>query len=128
MCRIAKERVDSVLIGLQAVNEQPEDIRNEILAEFKKTGNAPEAICIITARRKEIRDAAELAAKKVQHDTQAETAEARVNEVLPPPENISASNSSDEEPARTLAFTVTAPLPKLRALKQFLDDGGYIYE
>ena len=34
----------------------------------------------------------------------------------------------EDDPVKTLAFKVTAPLSKLRALRDFLVEGGYEYE
>jgi len=136
LMRICRERIDQLASGLAAIDAQPEDIRAEILAEFKKTLSATEAIAIIAQRHRDTEE--QEIAKKEREQRQAAEAEAakRVDEALPDPMSPPripiappvAAPTEDPDPVRCLSFKVTAPLSKLRELKRFLDEGEYEYE
>ena len=131
--RIARERIDPLVSGLQAIQAQPEETQAEIMAEFKKLRNASQAIAIVSDRHKAIGEQKkEQALRKLREHTQAE-AVARVEQAAPealaPPTVEPAPNIEEDDPVMKLPLTyISHKRSKLRALKQFLIDGGYKYE
>jgi len=127
--RIAREMIDPLVSGLAAIDAQPEDRRAEILAEFKKTLKATEAIAIVNERHKAIEaQRIQQAEREKANAAESETAakvEAAALQPLAPPVSI---KPEDDDPVRRVKFSVMAPLSKLRELKRFLIDGGYQYE
>lgn len=129
--RICQERIDPLVSGLKAIEAQPENLRPEILAEFRKTLNAPEAITTVSERHKAIE-----AMRKQQEDHEArQAAEAesaqRVQDALPALDPLpppTKKTAADEDPVMTVAFRVTAQKSKLKLLKQYLIDRGYTFE
>jgi len=108
-----------------------------ILVEYKKTLNVSQSIMTVTERLKAVEEEKarqEEAARQAEMARQAAeqeviltppTMEEVQEEVLTPP-----TMEIEEEPEEeyTMKFSVTAPLSKLRELKEFLNKGGYKYE
>jgi hypothetical protein len=134
--RIAKERIDPIVSGLKAIEAQPDELRAEIMVEFKKSLDASEAISIVAERKKAIEDAVKI--KEERESRQAVEAEvvqkveSTIPEPLAPP-TVTAplplpTVVDDNDPVVKVTFTVTGNISKLRELKQFLINGGYKYE
>ena len=133
--RQASEFLDRIDSDLKVINTQ--EHRDEILVEYTGKFNLSSAMLIVDnrhkmieaekARQEEIKarqQAAQAAAQAVQETVQAETPAAIQPPVkTPDPEAVPAA------PALYKAtFTVTATIDGLKALKQFLKEGGYQYE
>lgn len=121
-----KEFVDRIVSDL-ALIETFTDLKAEILVEYKKSLNVSDAITGIKARTRAIqeeqaRQATEAERKAAEAQRVAEI-KAAATEVVEAPAEV-----QQEEPKLTLRFTVRATRTKLKELKKFLDEGGYIYE
>ena len=110
--------------------------KDEILVEYRKSLSAPEAALIVDRRHKDMEEAARRRAAMKSAQEVQEAAQAKIEEVL------------NEEPAAPVSAPVEQPIPteapaektyqvsfrvrgnkaKLRALKEFLVNGGYSYE
>ena len=128
--RICRERIDPLVSGLKAIESIPEESRAEVLAEFKRTLKASEAMSIVAERHKAI-DAAK-AAQAEREARQAVEAEAveRVEQVIAPPLSPPVQEAAEpvvavDDPVLTVKFSVTAKRSKLKELKAFLTEGGY---
>ena len=131
--RICQERIDPLVSGLKAIDAQPEELRAEILAEFKKELSANVAITTVAERRKAIEAAKE--AHKEREARQAAEAEAaaKVESTLPPPLPPPLSPPvtqavAEDDPVLKVTFTVTGKKSRLIELKRFLVEGGYRFE
>lgn len=133
--RQASEFLDRIDSDLKVINTQ--EHRDEILVEYTGKFNLSAAMLIVDnrhkmiaaekARQEEIKarqQAAQAAAQAVQETVHAETPAAIQPPVkTPDPEAVPAA------PVMYKAtFTVTATIDGLKALKQFLNEGGYQYE
>ena len=105
--------------------------KDEVLVEYRKSLSAPEAALIVDRRHKEMEEAARRrAAMKSAQDVQ-EAAQAKIEE---PPAPVSAPVEQPiptEVPAEKIyqvSFRVRGGIDKLKALKEFLVNGGYDYE
>lgn len=118
----AKDFLDKVSDELALIDTQ--EHKAEILVEYKESLNVANAITKVSARHAAIEEE-----RKRQEDLQAlrakEQPRAAEVEALSAPEVVTAPI---EEPLYEATFIVTASLDKLRALKAFLEDGGYSYE
>lgn len=118
----AKDFLDKVSDELALIDTQ--EHKAEILVEYKESLNVANAITKVSARHAAIEEE-----RKRQEDLQAlrakEQPRAAEVEALSAPEVVTAPI---EEPLYEATFIVTASLDKLRALKAFLEDGGYAYE
>lgn len=126
----AKAFVDKLGDDLALIDTQ--EHKAEIMVEYKKTLNVSAAITGVNARFKAIEDekrrieeAEERRAVEEQHIAEITS---MIPEPEPEPEIIPPVEEKPQEKEYTLRFTVTATKDKLRELKAFLDDGGYIYE
>lgn len=127
----AKAFVDKITDDLALIETQ--EHKAEILVEYKNTLNVSAAITGVTARFKAIEDEKKRmeeaeARRKAEEERLAEI-RAAVSEA-PAGSKITAPTEVQPEPEKTytLRFTVTATKDKLRELKKFLDNGGFIYE
>lgn len=111
-------------------------IRAEALSEYANSKNRRTAITT-AHNRFERQEKARLLAEQAERQKKAEerrTADfperpQRIQEPLTAPKSEEPINPAEsEEPVLKLRFTVTAPLSKLKALKQFLIEGEYDYE
>ena len=133
--RQASEFLDRIDSDLKVINTQ--EHRDEILVEYTGKFNLSAAMLIVDnrhkmiaaekARQEEIKarqQAAQAAAQAVQETVQAETPAAIQPPVkTPDPESVPAAPTMYKA-----TFTVTATIDGLKALKQFLNEGGYQYE
>lgn len=121
-----KEFVDRIVSDL-ALIETFTDLKAEILVEYKKSLNVSDAITGVKARTRAIQE--EQARQATEAEKRATEAQ-RVAEIkAAAPEVVEApAEVQKEEPKLTLRFTVRATRTKLKELKKFLDEGGYIYE
>lgn len=134
----AKAFIDRICDDLNLIDTQ--ENKAEILVEYKRTLNVSQAITTVTARMKAIEEEKarqeEAAARFAEMEQKAAepvqeviltppTMEEVQEEVLTPP-----TMEIEEEPEEeySMTFTVTATLPKLKELKEFLNKGGYKYE
>ena len=120
----ADEFVERVSSDVTAIEVMPD--AEEILVEYKRCLRLGEAVEIVKKRREAVeqerREREHLEAmRKAEKETARRAREAA--EIVAPPtmEPI----KEDKDPVRTLTFTVSAPVSKLKALKKFLIDGGY---
>lgn len=118
----AKAFVDRVCDDLNLIETQ--EHKDEILYEYKQTLNVSAAITIVSNRYKAIEEAKAREAEQQAKEQATQKAAEKVAEVLTPPtvEPIA------EEQILTVTFTVKGTKTKLKALKEFLNNGGYDYE
>ena len=127
--RIVKERIDSLVSGLRAIEAQPEEHRAEILSVFKKTLKATEAITIVAERHKAIEQQKQAQAARAEQKAREAESVAKVEAVVAPtlaPPTVAAP--VDDDPVCVVSFKVTGKRSKLRLLKAFLIEGCYQYE
>lgn len=133
----ADEFLQRIADGLTMIESQP--LRDEILVEFRKSLNAPQATAFVIERhrlaeeehqRAEKRRAEENALKE--HASAVESDTETQERLASPTEEVSAPAEECEpvrgEPVYHTKFTVWGTKDKLLAVKEFLDDGGYRYE
>lgn len=136
----ASEFLDRIASDLQVIETLESGA--EVMAEYRKTYNLSGSMLIVDERHKAIeaekaRREAALAAMEARNAEEAAAA-AAIREAIQqeaPPEAVSApvqmpdpETAVSQEPIYSTTFKVTANLEKLRALKNFLTDGGYDYE
>lgn len=120
----AKEYVDLRMRHLESIEKR--EHAAEILVEYRQSLSVMDAIEAVEKRHRLLAEQekrrAELESARA---AEAETVK-RVEAVAPlaPP----TVKPVDDDPIRTVAFKVTAPLSRLRELKKFLVDGGYEFE
>lgn len=133
--------LDRIADELKLIATQPQDLQPEILVEYKRTVNVAYSIQTVIERKKAIEEEAERARQQAEQQAEQqaiyEAAEARVDEAvesygeeqqeaIAPPTVAEAQ----EQPAKLyrLAFAVNGTLEEIKALKNFLVNGGYKYE
>ena len=125
----AKAFVDKIVDDLNLINTQ--EHKDDILYEYKSSLNVSAAITTVTNRYKAIEAAkAREEERKAREQAEAESA-AKVEEVVEsvvPPTVEPIAPPVEEEKTYTLKFTVRGTMPQLKALKEFLNNGGYDYE
>jgi hypothetical protein len=125
----AKAFIDKIVDDLNVINTQ--EHKDDILYEYKASLNVSAAITTVTNRYKAIEAAkAREEERKAREQAEAEAAakvESVVESVVPPTVETIAP-PVEEEKTYTLKFTVRATMPLLKALKEFLNNGGYDYE
>lgn len=125
----AKAFVDKIVDDLNVINTQ--EHKDDILYEYKASLNVSAAITTVTNRYKAIEAAkAREEERKAREQAEAEAAakvESVVESVVPPTVEPIAP-PIEEEKTYTLKFTVHGTMPQLKALKEFLNNGGYDYE
>lgn len=126
----AKQFIDKIVDDLKLIETQ--EHKTEILAEYKQTLNVSQAITTVTNRFKAIEEEKKKEEQKVVHIEMNENHEI-TKESYEQLENI--FNKPLEQPKEeiqedilTLRFTVRGTRTKLKALKEFLENGGYDYE
>lgn len=138
----AQAFLDRVKEDLELIATQEHS--DEILVEYRRTLNAAQAVKAVTNRHAEIerqRKAREEAAAAAERRQAAEAAVMRAAEpaqpdetpVQPPvavPVAAPAAEAPTAHPTKTFntAFRVYGTLEQMKALKKFLNDGGYTYE
>lgn len=125
----AKVFIDKIVDDLNVINTQ--EHKDDILYEYKASLNVSAAITTVTNRYKAIEAAkAREEERKAREQAEAEST-AKVEEVVEavtPPTVESIAPPVEEEKTYTLKFTVRGTMPRLKALKEFLNNGGYDYE
>lgn len=126
----ATEFVDKVAEDLALIDTQ--EHKEEILVEFKRSLNAAQAITTVKARLEAIE--AEKARQEALAEERKRQKEARakvkkvIEEPLAPPEVILPEPEVAEEKVLVTSFKVFGTRDQLKALKEFLDEGGYRFE
>lgn len=124
-----KAFIDRTVSDLQLIETQQH--KTEILVEYKQSLNVSQAITIVTNRFKAIEEEKKRQEQKVVHIEMNENHEI-TRESYEQLENV--FNQPLEQPKEeneeilTLTFKVKGTRTKLRALKEFLENGGYDYE
>lgn len=125
----ARNFVFKIVDDLTLIDTQ--EHKDEILYEYKQSLNVSNAITTVTNRYKAIEEAkAREEERKAREQAEAESA-AKVEEVVEavvPPTVEPIAPPVEEEKTYTLKFTVRGTMPRLKALKEFLNNGGYDYE
>ena len=125
----AKAFVDKIVDDLNLIDTQ--EHKDEILYEYKQSLNVSNAITTVANRYKAIEEGkAREEERKAREQAEAEAAakvESVVESVAPPTVEPIAP-PVEEEKTYTLKFTVRGTMPQLKALKEFMNNGGYDYE
>lgn len=127
-----KTFLDKVKDELQLIETQPNSA--EILVEYKISLNVAQAITRVSERHKAIeeeqrrREAAQIVAEE--RAAAVEAVEQAAEEFAPPAAEIipKVPQEETEEKVYSTEFLVRGTLPQLKALKEFLNNGGYEYE
>ena len=114
----AKAFLDKIAGDLAVIETQ--EYRDEILYEYKQCLNLSFAVSSVINRHKAVLESEK---ERQQTENQDVSAEAK-NEPLAAPKMA----EPEDEQIYSLAFTVWGTKTKLKALKEFLDNGGYRYE
>ncbi|MDD7357517.1 MAG: DUF1351 domain-containing protein, partial [Eubacterium coprostanoligenes] len=125
----AKTFIDRICDDLCLIDTQ--ERKDEILYEYKQSLNVSNAITTVANRYKAIEEAkAREEERKAREQAEAEAAAKveRVVEAVAPPTVEPIEPPVEEEKTYTLKFIVRGTMPKLKALKEFLNNGGYDYE
>ena len=126
----AKTFIDKIADDLKLIETQ--EHKAEILVEYKQTLNVSNAITTVTNRFKAIEEEKRKEEQKVVHIEMNENHEItkESHEQLEGIFNKPLEQPKEEiqEDILTLRFTVRGTRTKLKALKQFLESGGYDYE
>nr|DAV45612.1 MAG TPA: Protein of unknown function (DUF1351) [Caudoviricetes sp.] len=121
----AKSFIDKIADDLALIDTQ--EHKDEILYEYKQSLNVSNAITTVANRYKAIEAAKAAEEERKAREQAAAEAAAKVEAVAPPTvEPI--EPPVEEEKTYTLKFTVRGTMPQLKALKEFLNNGGYDYE
>lgn len=134
----ASNFVDRVVEELALIDTQ--EHKEEVLVEYKKSLNVANAITLVTRRHEAVEaerkriEAARIA--RQQRKVAALTVEKVVAEeaIIAPPkvngpdQELPSVDNEPEEKMYSTTFTVRGTLEALKALKAFLEDGGYEYE
>ena len=122
----AKAFIDRICEDLSLIETQ--EHKTEILIEYKKSLNVSNAITTVVERYKAIERA-----KEIEEQLKAQKeAEQKIAEQTPvptsDPANAPLEAPKEEETILSVKFTVRGTRTQLRALKEFLNNGGYDYE
>ena len=123
----AKAFIDRVCDDLNLIDTQ--EHKDEILYEYKRTLNVSSAITTVVNRYKAIEEAKKREEERKAKEQAEKEAAAKVEtvvETLTPPTPLEVPTV--EEPILTVQFKVRGTKAKLKALKEFLNNGGYDYE
>ena len=128
----ATEFIDRICDDLILIDTQ--EHKDEILFHYKKVDgfsflNASKSITFVAEKYRAIEaEKAKEAERQARAEAEQKAAEKvdTVVETLTPPTAI--EPPVEEEKILTLKFTVKGTLPQLKALKEFLNNGGYDYE
>lgn len=125
----AKVFIDKIADDLALINTQ--EHKDEILYEYKQSLNVSNVITTVANRYKAIEEAkAREEERKAREQAEAE-ATAKVEsvvEAVAPPTVEPIAPPVEKEKTYTLKFIVRGTMPQLKALKEFLNNGGYDYE
>lgn len=138
--------IDKVSEDLELIETQ--EHKEEILVEYKKSLNVAQAITTVTSRKEAIererkrceeleaqREKAAKAQKKVEAAVENNNSENEISEPANAPVSAPVSAPTEtiitpttDEPVYSTSFRVLGTIEQLKALKQFLEEGGYNYE
>lgn len=121
----AKAFIDKIADDLALIDTQ--EHKDDILYEYKQSLNVANAITAVANRYKAIEAAKAAEEERKAREQAAAEAAAKVEAVAPPTVEPIAP-PVEEEKTYTLKFTVRGTMPQLKALKEFLNNGGYDYE
>lgn len=121
----AKAFIDKIADDLALIDTQ--EHKDEILYEYKQSLNVSNAITTVANRYKAIEAAKAAEEERKAREQEAAEAAAKVEAVAPPTVEPIAP-PVEEEKTYKLKFTVRGTMPQLKALKEFLNNGGYDYE
>lgn len=121
----AKAFIDKIACDLALIDTQ--EHKDDILYEYKQSLNVSSAITMVTYRYKAFEEAKVREEERKAREQAAAEAAAKVEAVAPPTVEPIAP-PVEEEKTYTLKFTVRGTMPQLKALKEFLNNGGYDYE
>lgn len=125
----AKTFIDRICDDLNLIDTQ--EHKDEILYEYKQSLNVSGAITTVVNRYKAIEEAKareEERKAREQAETEAAAKVESVVEAVAPPTVEPIAPPVEEEKTYTLKFTVRGTMPQLKAIKEFLNNGGYDYE
>lgn len=133
----AKGFLDRIAGDLALIDTQ--DDKDEILVEYRKCLDVSKAVTAVSNRHKAMEQERQrreaLAAERAERERVAAEVVQILEEEVAAPVPVTAPDPEIEtmpvlEPERSYstAFRVTASIDKLRALKHFLEEGGYTYE
>lgn len=125
----AKNFVFKVVDDLNLIDTQ--EHKDEIMYEYKQSLNVSNAITTVANRYKAIEKAKareEERKAREQAETEAVAKVESVVEAVAPPTVEPIAPPVEEEKTYTLKFTVRGTMSQLKALKEFLTNGGYDYE
>ena len=130
----AKAHLDHIQQDIAAIATLED--HEEIFVEYKTSGNMASAIATVRARHEAIeaerKRRAEYEAKRIEQETRAAAVEKIVEEQIPAPVVTppvqTPSEETPAEPIYEVLFTVRATREQLRALKEFMSNGGYIFK
>lgn len=120
--------VNNVVQALELIETYPEDIRPEILVEYKRTLHIAQAITEVMKRRKAIEEEIALCADMQEQEERQDTAVRMVEEALAPPTQQGEEQESEDQHLYEASFRVAGTFKQIKALKEFLVQGGYDYE
>ncbi|MCI8670922.1 MAG: DUF1351 domain-containing protein [Bacilli bacterium] len=118
-----KTFVDRIVDDLLLISSQ--EHKEEILLEYKKTLNVSGSISSVLNRYKELEELKKKEEEKAQKQEQVKENVQRIERIITPPTR---ANIEEQEEALEIAFKVRGNREKLKALVNFLKDGGYEYE
>lgn len=121
----AKAFIDKIACDLALIDTQ--EHKDDILYEYKQSLNVSSAITMVTYRYKAFEEAKAREEERKAREQAAAEAAAKVEAVAAPTVEPIAP-PVEEEKTYTLKFTVRGTMPQLKALKEFLNNGGYDYE
>lgn len=132
-----KEQAASILDGVAGDLAAIQAMNNcdEIMVEYRKSLNLSQAVRAVEERRRQAeqervrREKAE--ADRIQREKIRQEVETVALELAPPvpaPIPVGASELLADDPVLEVVFKVKATRSRLRELKQYLNNGGYIYE
>lgn len=125
--------LDQIAADLKAIESR--ENYSEVLVEYKRDYCLSHAILTVETRHKEVeaetaRQAA-MAAEKAAAEAAAAAVKAEAEKDIPHPVSVPVAVQTEEqkpEELLTVAFRVTGTREKLKALKAFLNEGGYTYD
>ena len=132
----AKSFIDRITDDLALIDTQ--EHKAEIMVEYKKTLNCSQAITTVTSRLKAIEEQKQQEIERQQRIEEEKKVVEKVEIIVPVVEEIKApvveeipaqsAPSQESEKVYEITFKVVATMEKLKALKSFLNEGGYKYE
>ena len=139
---LAKTFLDRIAGDLELIATQ--EHKDEILVEYRKTLNASQAVTAVANRHAAIehqrkmreemaaaadqKKASEDAVQKVVETTQPVKAQVEPQAAVMPPVVVERTEAAEPVKMYETAYKVTGSIDQLKALKKFLEDGGYTYE